>query len=262
MRPTHAGRLAGAAALALLVGGLAACGGDDDGDGGDNAGGGAATTTEAAGGGGELAAYCSAEVDLETTSASVDFEGDPAGAAASILEKATVARDLAPDDVVPLFDEGIATLQSVVDGGDPAALEAFDPSRIHAFDLENCGWETSEVTATEYAFEGIPDEVPAGPHSFELTNAGNESHVMVVLTKADGVTDSWDEILAAGEDSGLYEELGAAFAPPGGEGSGVIDLAPGDYMALCPIPTGTTADAEGTGPPHFTHGMTHEFTVT
>ena len=45
--------------------------------------------------------------------------------------------------------------------------------------------------------EGLPADIPAGPHSFEITNSGAEPHVMVILTKAEGVTESWDEIMAA-----------------------------------------------------------------
>jgi hypothetical protein len=258
----HARRLAAAAALALAIGGLAACGGDDD----DTAG--EATEDEAGGGleadpaGGELAAYCSAELTLEAASASADFEGDPAGAAGSLLETAQASRDLAPEEVAPLLDEGIAVLQGVADGGDPAAMESFDFTPVHTYDLENCGWESSEVTAKDFAFEGLPAEIPAGPHSFEITNSGAELHVMVILAKAEGVTESWDEIMAADEESGLYEEMGAGFAPPGADGYVVVDLPAGDYMALCPIPTGTTMAAEGSGPPHFVHGMTQEFSAT
>ena len=162
MTSTHARRLAAAAALALVIGGLAACGGDDD-EAGE------ATEEEAAGGleadpaGGELAAYCSAELGLEAAAAGADFESDPAGAASSVLETAQAARELAPEEVAPLLDDGIAVLQGVADGGDPAAMQDFDSTPIHAYDLENCGWESSEVTATDYAFEGLPAEIPAGP---------------------------------------------------------------------------------------------------
>ena len=46
----------------------------------------------------------------------------------------------------------------------------------------------------------------------------------------------------------------------------VADLAPGEYIALCFIPVGTSMShdgefVEGTGAPHFTEGMQHEFTV-
>ena len=49
-------------------------------------------------------------------------------------------------------------------------------------------------------------------------------------------------------------------------GNLIADLAPGDYIAVCMIPAGTTvADdgsfTEGTGEPHVMLGMSFEFTV-
>ena len=44
---------------------------------------------------------------------------------------------------------------------------------------------------------------------------------------------------------------------------GLVDLAPGEYIAYCPIPSGTTGEeSAGDGPPHFTQGMLAEFTVS
>ena len=78
-----------------------------------------------------------------------------------MLETAQASRDLAPEEVAPLLDEGIAVLQGVADGGDPAAMESFDFTPVHTYDLENCGWESSEVTAKDFAFEGLPADIPA-----------------------------------------------------------------------------------------------------
>ena len=94
--------------------------------------------------------------------------------------------------------------------------------------------------------------------------------------------------------------VGGAFAPPGSTGNVLIDLTPGRYVAVCPIPQGLTpeveaqfAETEGStpdgsapaatdtvgtdpagsapagsapggpelGPPHFVLGMFQEFTV-
>jgi hypothetical protein len=271
-RPTRPRRYAAVASLALLVGGLAACG-DDDG-GGDDAqagaegteGGGTGTTAgglEAQPAGGELDAYCTAVVDLEATAALNDPSGDPVAFAEAMLEPATTVQEVAPDEVEPVVADGVAILQQVVDTGDPTGLQGLEQTTapLHEFDVDNCGWEVSDVTMADYSFAGLPDELAAGVHSFELANDGAEAHVLVVVRKAEGVTQSWDEILAAGEGSGLYEDVTSGFAPPGATGYAVADLAPGEYMALCPIPTGTTAEAEGSGPPHFVHGMTQEFTV-
>ena len=62
----------------------------------------------------------------------------------------------------------------------------------------------------------------------------------------------------------LAEMIGSpAFAAPGDTAYTVKDLAPGDYIAACFIPTGMTG-TDGPppdGPPHAVHGMVAELTV-
>jgi hypothetical protein len=264
----HRRRLLAAASVALLVGGLAACGGDDDDTATDAQQGaegsaGAATTEADEAAGGDVDAYCEAALSLEQTAATSDPEADPVAFAESLIPEATAVEEVAPDEVAPAVADGIAILEQVAETGDPSALGELEAATapLHEFDLANCGWEVQDVTAADYSFDGIADELTAGVHSFEMANEGAEPHVLVVVRKAEGVTQSWDEVMAAGEGTGLYEDVTSGFAPPGGTGYAVADLAPGEYMALCPIPTGTTGEAEGTGPPHFVHGMSHEFTV-
>ena len=126
--------------------------------------------------------------------------------------------------------------------------------------MGSCDYETVDVTAVDYAFEGVPDSVPAGTLAFELTNASEaEEHEMVVFRRADGVTQSFGEILNLPEEE--TEELivfsAAAFAPPGESGATLADLDAGEYAMVCFIPVGGAED----GPPHFTAGMIKEFTV-
>jgi hypothetical protein len=257
-------RIAATAALLLLAGGLAACGDDDDttadGPPSEQAteGGLASPSGDAV----DLAAYCEGEVRLEQVASAQDPLADPVAAAEAILAVAEDVRPLAPEEVAPQFDTAMEAMRGVAGGGDPSAFDTVDTTDIHAYDLDNCGWATSDVTMQEFAFVGVEDEYEAGAHSFELTNDGGEAHVLVVVRKAEGVTKTWDEILAEGEESTSYEQVTAGFAPPGATGYAVADLAPGEYLALCPIPEGTTATAEGSGPPHFVHGMRHEFTVS
>ena len=100
----------------------------------------------------------SAELTLEAASAGAS-RATP-GTAGSLLETAQASRDLAPEEVAPLLDEGIAVLQGVADGGDPAAMESFDFTPVHTYDLENCGWESSEVTAKDFAVRGTAGRHP------------------------------------------------------------------------------------------------------
>jgi hypothetical protein len=43
----------------------------------------------------------------------------------------------------------------------------------------------------------------------------------------------------------------------------LADLAPGEYLAMCPLPTGRIdmSAPPPDGAPHSTHGMTHQFVV-
>jgi hypothetical protein len=151
-----------------------------------------------------------------------------------------------------------------------------------------------EVTAQDYHFEGLPTSVPAGT-SLTLRNAGAEVHELLVVRRNDGVTESFDELLALPEEESLQKVMvvGILFAAPGesaamgmdatGAPSPMTTLAlaqEGDYLAICFIPQGTTelpdfsaqaaappsaapaASAAPQGPPHFLLGMKQEFSVT
>ena len=150
-----------------------------------------------------------------------------------------------------------------------------------------------DVTAQDYHFEGLPTSVPAGT-SVTLTNAGTELHEIIIVRKNDGVTESFDELIALPEEESLQKvtTTGVLFAAPGEPASMGMDAAgapapmdsialvdEGEYLAICFIPQGTTempdfsgqappssdaaaASAAPPGPPHFLLGMKQEFTVT
>lgn len=269
------------AILGLAAPGLAACGDDDDATDASPAGAaGAEPAADTGGGDDDTAAYCAAALALETAPPpDIDF------ATASPEEVADGVRAYATDVMRPLADEVVAAapdevradidvLSSALDEmaatGDeaafdaPAASEASDT--VHAYDVETCGWSTVDVTATDYAFDGLPSEMAAGVTSFELTNDADEVHELLLLRKNDGVTQSAEELLALPEEEAmaLATVVGdPAMAVPGADDYAVVDLEPGDYVALCFIPTGTTSmdGPPPEGPPHAMHGMVTEFTV-
>jgi hypothetical protein len=148
----------------------------------------------------------------------------------------------------------------------PDVVAAFET--LHAFDLDNCGWGRQDVTATEYTFAGLPDELAAGPVSFELGNDGTELHELQLFRRNDGVTEPVDELLALPEDQVMSKVTpvdSGTFAPPGDSDYMVVDLAAGHYIALCFIPTGMTSEDQPPpedAPPHATQGMVAEFTVS
>jgi hypothetical protein len=141
------------------------------------------------------------------------------------------------------------------------------------------------VELADYAFEGLPESVPAGTRLAVENTSSEELHEMVAFRLPDGEERSAEELVALPE-----EELGALFAgppatvllaPPGGEqidavGDGTL-AEPGSYVLFCSIPTGADPEAflaaaeesgdgppatmPGDGPPHFAHGMYADLVV-
>lgn len=146
---------------------------------------------------------------------------------------------------------------------------------------DDAAGDTVEITAVDYAFEGVPDTVVAGTE-LTLTNASEgEVHEMVVMRVDDDETRPLDELLGLSDEE--VEEVvtfaGVAVAMPGEdgftpEGPVVLDEA-GRYVMLCFIPTGAdpavyqeaiesgaqeAPEVDG-GPPHVAQGMVAEFQV-
>jgi hypothetical protein len=269
--------IAAVAAVGTLI--AAGCGDDSDDEAEDT--GTEETSETTAAGESDFAAYCDAELAIETApEPEIDFE------TATPEEQAEALRTYGSETMRPLADDVVATapeeltddvelLSTAVDevaaSGDFATFEQPDveaaSDNLHAFDLDNCGWSTQQVTASDYAFEGVPEELSAGPTSFELTNDGEELHELMLVRKNDGVTTSADELLALPEEEALSQvtPVGSpAFAAQGEDDSLVADLEPGDYIGVCFIPVGTTSEEAPPpeGPPHAMQGMVLEFTVS
>ncbi len=106
---------------------------------------------------------------------------------------------------------------------------------------------TVEVTGVEYAFTGLPESVPAGT-TLAFTNGGVELHEMVVNRIADGVEETFDELMALNESGVDLEAEGyidmefgnqMVLALPGQTSEDSITLEQeGRYVVLCFIPTG------------------------
>ena len=149
-------------------------------------------------------------------------------------------------------------------------------------DEEAAAGDVLEVEAVDYAFEGLPDSVPAGT-KLTLTNSSEvEAHELVAFRIPDGETRSVEELLALPEEELMSMMSGppatVLMAPPaGGEqiaavGDGTLSE-PGRYALVCFIPTGADPAAlmeesgpdgppqvDG-GPPHMVHGMHAELVV-
>lgn len=131
------------------------------------------------------------------------------------------------------------------------------------------------VVGTDYHFGGLPTSVPVGT-VLSFDNQGAELHELIVARKNDGVTQSWEELLALPGDEALQyvTMLGGGmplFALPGQTAEGTLVVGQeGEYIALCFIPQGMTelpspsADPSSipSGPPHMALGMVQTFTAT
>ena len=144
---------------------------------------------------------------------------------------------------------------------------------------------TVEVTAVDYAFDDVPETVPAGSE-LTLANASDaEFHEMVVFRVDDDQDMPLDEIVrtAAEESDGPPPDwltfAGVSVAMPGEDGMApegpVVLEEPGRYLLLCFIPTGAdpaayqqamesgateAPDVQG-GAPHVAEGMAAELVV-
>jgi hypothetical protein len=252
----------GVAALALLAlsSGLAACGDDENDE---------ATAT-----------YCEKTFEIETIAEpDIDFEhaseeeiatGVKAFANDTLLPLAEEIRENAPDEVSDDIEVLVGAVEQVADTGDFEAAFENDKveaasDRVHDHDVDACDWAQVDVTAKDYAFEGIDDELDVGATSFEFSNKGKEVHEMALVRKNEGVTESFEELLQLPEDQSESKVTFVAHAmgAPGDDEYVLADLKPGEYIALCFISVGTTSeDQEVDGPPHFTKGMKREFTVS
>jgi hypothetical protein len=117
------------------------------------------------------------------------------------------------------------------------------------------------VIANEYAFQ-MPDSIPAGLTKFRLIDQGKEPHNLFVMKLEEGkkASDMFAALKAMGPASGppptWMHPVGGPNAPvAGGESNATLILEPGEYAALCIIPTPQ-------GAPHVMLGMIKGFTVT
>ncbi|MFZ5884209.1 MAG: hypothetical protein ACOYYI_10560 [Chloroflexota bacterium] len=114
------------------------------------------------------------------------------------------------------------------------------------------------VNLKDFTFD-MPDSLPAGKVTIQITNDGPEPHEFNILKLEEGKTAADVMAFLSGETGGP-----PPFAPVGGANgidAGVteyaeLDLAPGTYVAICNIPS-----PKAEGHPHFTLGMIKEFTV-
>lgn len=112
------------------------------------------------------------------------------------------------------------------------------------------------VMAADYSFQ-MPDTLPAGVTSFRLMNHGKEMHHLTLIRLAEGMTAADLAKMQPGGPlpPGVTLAGGPNYSIPGGAIEAVVDLKPGNYAAICAIPSPD-------GVVHMAKGMVHPFVVT
>jgi len=261
--------LVGGASI-VLAATMVGCG--SDGDSGDT--GSDATTSAAA----DPAEFCETAVDAEAAVISgppIDFEtATPEEISAALEEygaelepQLADLEDSAPEEISDDVTALTGQIREVLSTGDDSLFESAEftdaDAAIDEYMLAECGYEQLEATGVDYEYEGLPDTIQSGVVAITFHNEGEESHEIGLARINDDVTMSVEELLQLpeGEADTMITFAGAAFAEPGASDTTFLRLDPGRYGAVCFIPEGTTHDAEGSGPPHFTLGMFAEFTA-
>lgn len=109
----------------------------------------------------------------------------------------------------------------------------------------------------DFHFGGVPTELTAGPKLWEVANTGEQGHVFILVKLAAGKSlgdlTTW---LATPEamETPLPPDLGkdvpaGAYLDLGGRYFETIDLSPGTYAVICPVPD------PASGRPHHDLGM-------
>ena len=127
------------------------------------------------------------------------------------------------------------------------------------------------VDLVDFAFEGLPATITTDQHLWEVTNTGEQPHEMAIFLLSPGVTADAALAMLTSEGTGatpaaplaspvasgppFVDVAGVAPMNPGQTVWPVLNLAAGDYVAVCFIP-----DPE-TGKPHVALGMFGEFSV-
>ncbi len=209
-----------------------------------------------------------------------------AAIAASLIVGAACGDDDDDSDVSTDVSSAVSEVSSEVSEVVSDASDAVtDDSATETTGDSMTAGETVELTAVDYAYEGIPDSIAAGSTLTLHNDSTIEVHEAVVLRIPDDETRSVEEIAALSEEeqSEIFPEdappAAVIVALPGEDGQAVVGTGaitePGRYAVVCFIPLGADPDVVreamesgsdeqpdlGDGPPHVTQGMFAELVV-
>lgn len=220
-----------------------------------------------------VAAFCDAALTVDKAANKVFAGGKPKQKIVQALDAALAqAQSAVPPELA-------SALQTLVDGIHGAAQAGKDPSEDAAFQrnrsaidqyrYNSCGYQTADVTATEYEFVGLPKTVKPGPIAVKLADSGAELHELAAFRLK--TKDSVKKVLGLSdkEQQKKVENAGGGFVVPGDTNYMIIDLSkPGRYGIACFLPVGSTSAEEaeakshqhGGGTPHWKKGMSATIT--
>lgn len=116
-----------------------------------------------------------------------------------------------------------------------------------------------EVELADFAFIA-PDQISAGEQVWQIKNAGQQWHEMIVVELGEGQTiEALMALLAESTDGPPPIEPAAGWYPMGAGRTAwvTLDLPAGEYAVICSLP-----DIQGDMAPHAMHGMVRMLTVT
>jgi hypothetical protein len=190
--------------------------------------------------------------------------------AQKLVDSVAALKASAPTELADPLTKVLTVLDEVVTTGDASKIQSSDlmsqGGAVDVWAVGHCGWPQVSVTATDYAFAGIPATIPAGVTGFLMTNQSTaEQHVLLIARRKPGSTTPTKDLMGMQGDvfASDLELVAATGAEPGGTAGAAADLTPGDYIAFCPIPQGGTPAPNSTpsGQAHSALGQYSEFTV-
>lgn len=192
-------------------------------------------------------------------------QGDPAAAFNTLLELADVygevfAESTTDESVGMMLEPGTYLLVgSLETEGEAAPQNTYSTLEVTGEPQAEAPEADVTVQMVDFAF-ALPPGIQAGQQTWEVVNAGQQLHHMVLFKLNEGAT--MDDVTAF-----LESEEG----PPPGEEAGYVgilspdlsnyielNLTPGEYVAICFMPDHL---GDATGQPHFMRGMMQSFTV-
>jgi hypothetical protein len=258
-------------ALIVLTGSIGACAGDPPAAAPQAA-------TYAPAGQAPQPAFCAADVDLLQAleiGPDISSTSTPQDVATALQAfgtqfeppLATLEKDM-PDLIRPDVETLGRQARSAVATKSTAPLDTPEVdvalSRLRINSVRQCGIKEVRVVATEYRYEGMPQNLDAGAVDLTLINLGAEPHEMRVFRIQDGEQRPFATLIALPQDQAddvLTSLKPTPSAKPGSNDADVMKLTPGRYGVACLQAQGSTATQDGTGPLHASLGEAAEFTV-